>query len=93
MSRSVCLVKAEDWDDAREKVLRRGLGMEEDYEGGGGARVRWRLMRIETLDQLGKTIADGREVYSEALEPSLEEDYPLDVEFRPQDSMPNQSGV
>lgn len=93
ISRSVIILRATDWADARSKALEHGRKLEATYIGGTGAQVRWRLMAIETLDELGEKLSDGREIYSEPLEPTPDDDHPFDAHFTPETSEPGQSGV
>lgn len=64
-TQSVLVFRAGDWSDARTRALDLGLAMEATYTNGAGEEVRFRLEAVETLDLLGDTITDGREVYSE----------------------------
>lgn len=93
LSRSVIILSAADWTDARSKALKHGNQLETTYVGATGAQVRWRLMAVETLDELGESLSDGREIYSEPLEPTTDDGYPFDAQFTPEISRPGQSGV
>ena len=93
LSRSVILFHAHTWDDARERALDLGAAMERDFTGGTGLQVRWRLDAVETLDQLGAEITDGREVYSEPLDLPPGAALTYDHQFHPEASEPGQSGV
>jgi hypothetical protein len=91
--RSVVLLRATDWAEAKLRALQRGREEERSYVGGTGEQVLWRLEAIETIDLLGEEIADGREVYAEPVDVGIGEAIAFDAEFRPEDSEPGQSGV
>lgn len=93
MSRSVYVLRAHDFEDAFRRALDRSRREEESYENADGERVSWHLVDIETLDVLGESIEDGREVYSEPLPapPSAGDGAALD--FRPEASEWGHSGV
>jgi Domain of unknown function (DUF4288) len=93
LSRSVIVFRAEDWPDAKKRALELGYKMERSYQGGTGLEVRWRLAAVETLDLLGDTVTDGREVYSEPAELRLEHSIDFDTKLDPENSEPGQSGV
>jgi hypothetical protein len=91
--RTVVLLRAADWSEAKERAFQRGLDAERSYAGGAGEQVRWRLESIETIDLLGEEMGDGREVYSEPVDLGVSEAIAFDAEFRPEESEPGQSGV
>lgn len=91
--RSLVLVQAADWPEAKHRAVDEGLQLECSYVGGTGEQVHWRLEALETLDQLGTEITDGREVYSEPMDLHAGEYIAFDAEFRPELSEPGQSGV
>lgn len=91
--RSLVLLRADAWSEARERALLRGHEMERSYVGGTGERVRWRLEGIETLDLLGEAIEDGREVYAEPVDLAAGESMDFDTVFHPDASEPGQAGV
>lgn len=93
LSRSVIVFRAPDWPEAKARALDLGRGMESTYLGGTGKAVRWRLESIETLDLIGDTITDGREIYSEPMPPPTDDPIPFDHLFAPETSEPGQSGV
>ncbi|MGL5828744.1 MAG: DUF4288 domain-containing protein [Angustibacter sp.] len=92
-SRSVVVFRALDWPEAKQRALEHGRIMERSFAGGAGQQIRWRLEAIETLDLLGDTITDGREIYSEPITLPETEAIPFEVEFRPEASQPGQTGV
>jgi hypothetical protein len=92
-SRSVVVLRASDWPEAKQRALDVGRSMERSYLGGTGQAIRWRLEAIETLDMLGDTITDGREVYSEPVKLSSKEVIEFNKIFEPENSDPGQSGV
>jgi hypothetical protein len=87
--RSVVVFRADDFDDALTRSLEVGRRLECTFTNGDGKEVRWALASVETLDELGDVITDGREIYSEPLGagdgivPALS----------PERSTPTQSGV
>lgn len=90
-SDSVLLLQAEDFEHARARALELGRKQEEEYTNPDGQRVRWRLKEIVSLDQLGDTIRDGMEVYSEPADLGREAELPFDAEFHPEQSQPTQT--
>ena len=88
-SRSVFVFRAVDFDEAFTRAVALGRGLETSYLNGDGEEVRWLLDVVETLDELGDDITDGREVYSEQIEPRNSH-LPL---LAPELSKPTQSGV
>jgi len=93
LSRSVIVFRAEDWPEAKDRAVVLGHAMERTYLNGDGEEVRWRLEAVETLDLLGDSITDGREIYSEPLPISDGLVIPFEAEFDPRSSDPGQSGV
>ena len=89
--RSLVLFRAQTFEDAADRALSLGHAMEKDYVGGTGSRVRWLLERLETIDQLGPDLVDGREIYAEPSEafPLADLTFPLAPEL----SHPENSGV
>jgi hypothetical protein len=90
-SRSLVLLRAADWEPARAKALELGRGQERQYVNGAGDPVRWRLEAVETLDMLGANLPDGREVYSEPLDPPDGAEPPPELD--PAATSPEQTGV
>lgn len=93
LSRSVVLLRAATWDEAKERALALGTAMESEFKGGTGRDVRWKLDAVETLDRLGDEITDGREVYSEPADFPPGIAFEFDHQFAPEASQPGQSGV
>lgn len=93
LSRSVVVFRGSDWPAAKKRAIELGMQMEDTYIGGEGDEVRWRLEAVETLDMLGDSITDGREVYSERLDLPTAKMIPFDTEFDPYSSDPGHSGV
>lgn len=91
--RSLVLLTAADWGEANQKALTLGREMERDYAGGTGEQIRWRLEGIDTIDEIGGEVSDGREVYAEPVELRPGEFIPFEAEFRPAETEPGQSGV
>ncbi|HVF06820.1 MAG TPA: DUF4288 domain-containing protein [Frankiaceae bacterium] len=93
-ARSLVVFQAPDWPEAKARALELGRRLETSYRNGAGAGVRWRLTEVETLDLLGDTITDGREVYSEPMAvPADAAPTAFDTDFDPASSEPTQSGV
>jgi hypothetical protein len=90
-SRSLVLLRAEDWEPARAKALELGRGQERQYVNALGEPVRWRLEALETLDWLGVDLPDGREVYAEPLDPPGGPEPPSEPD--PTATRPEQTGV
>ena len=89
-SDSVFLFRAEDFDQAFQRALELGRAQEEEYVGGEGEKVRWRLKEVVSLDVLGDEL-DGAEVYSEPVSLAPGEAYAFDVAFEPEKSQPTQT--
>jgi hypothetical protein len=87
---SVFLFRAEDFDAAFQRALELGRAEEDDYIGGEGEKVRWRLKEIISLDILGEEL-DGAEVYSEPVALAAGETYNFDASFEPEKSKPTQT--
>ncbi len=92
-ARSVLVLRAPDWPEARQRAIELGRSMERSFVGGTGQQILWRLEAVETLDLLGDAITDGREIYSEPVDLLEGEVIPFDAEFRPDTSPPAQTGV
>jgi hypothetical protein len=92
-SKSVFIFQAVDFDQAMDRALALGRGIEREYANEDGRIVRWRLVGIETIDMLGPEIVDGCEVYSEpsTIDDPKPDDF--DQEYSPDQSKPTQSGV
>lgn len=93
LARSVVVFRADDWQVAKQRAVEVGRSLERTYVGGAGKEVRWRLQEIETLDELGDSLEDGREVYSEPVELNGAAPPAFDAVFEPVQSQPGQSGV
>jgi hypothetical protein len=91
VQRNLYLIKGADFDEAKAAVITRARQDEQVYTNADGDPVRWMLAEVETLDCLGETLEDGREVYSEP-----REDLPISEftePFTPELSEPTYSGV
>jgi len=89
--RSLYLFRAVDFADAHVAALRRARQDETRYSNVDGDTVVWALSHIETLDWIGDTVTDGREVYSE-LGPPLR--VPAgELVLDPESIEPTQTGV
>lgn len=91
INRSVVLFKAADFDQAFKQALTIGKNFETSYENDLGESVKWRLISVETIDQLGDSITEEREVYSEMISPNIPMDF--DTDLKPELSQPTQSGI
>ena len=90
----VFVFDASGWDEARAAALRLGRSKETEYRNGVGQRVRWALVDIVTLDELGALGGGGTEVYSIASDADLDaSSLTVDSVFRPEMSEPGSSGV
>ena len=85
------IFRAVGWDAAFERALALGRRHEAEYLNGDGARVRWRLERVLTLDLLSVDDLDGAEVYSTLRE--VESDADFYEVFSPELHRPGQSGI
>jgi hypothetical protein len=90
---SVFVFRAPSREEAFVRALALGRGQEATYDNGDGEEVRWRLMKVETLDELASEDLDGAEVYSDRFDPLPDDDTPFDAEFRPEEYQPLYSGV
>ncbi|MEM9516398.1 MAG: DUF4288 domain-containing protein [Actinomycetota bacterium] len=90
---TVVLVQADDFEDAFRTAVRHGEESEEVYVNAEGAKVRWALERVETLDALPETLVDGVEVYSAAGDDLSDPNIGFETKFNPRASEPGQSGI
>lgn len=93
ISKSLIMLRSSDYESALKEALSRGYLMERSYLNEDGKLVEWRLNKIETLDQIGETIDDGREVYSEFSEIKPKDAITFDSKLDPESSEPTQTGV
>ena len=85
---SIIVFRADGWQAALPRAVELGRGMEETYENVEREPVERRLVEVRTLDELGASIEDGREVYcARAVDESHVQP------GRPEDSRPLQTGV
>ena len=84
---SVIVFRASDWDVALQRAVGLGYEMERKYENVDHVQVERRLVEVRTLDELGASITDGREVYCTSAESAGA------PPTRPEDSRPDQTGV
>ncbi len=90
----VFVFEASGWDEARVAALRLGRSKESEYRNGVGQRVRWALVDVVTLDELGALERGGVEVYSIASDADVDaSSITIDSNFRPEMSEPGSSGV
>ncbi|BDT92283.1 MULTISPECIES: hypothetical protein [Nocardia] len=97
MHRSVFVFQAQDDpDDAIAKALEIARSREQDYMGGApgdSARVVWRLESLETIDILGESIVDGREIYAEPIPVPDHVNWTVETRFTPDTTDIGTSGV
>jgi len=89
--RSLYLLQASGFSDAHAAALKRAKLDEKCYRNADGDLVEWSLIRIETLDWMGPTIEDGREVYSEP-GPRID-GLSAELGLHPESFEPTQTGV
>jgi 3-methyladenine DNA glycosylase Mpg len=90
LTRSVFLVRGSDWEAAHHRAIDIARSMEDRYANEDGRLVSYVAAQVETLDLLGETIIDGREVYSESRR--VESEDPV-LAATLEISRPGQSGV
>jgi len=89
--RNLYLVRAGSFPDAHAAAIVRARRDERTYKNADDETVEWVLAGIETLDWLGETIIEGREVYSE---PGIVMPIPTGaLRFHPDRFEPTQTGV
>lgn len=88
---SIFLFKAKDFQDALNRALELGKGLEQEYLNIDNERVRWRLKEILSLDIIRDHSLDGTEIYSEFVDVPPNQDVPFDAEFHPELSQPVQT--
>lgn len=91
---SIFLLRAREYEDAfpaAVKLARQAL--ETEYENLDGQRVRWRVVRLITLDQIDREDLDGAEIWTRGCSPEPGEQFAFDQELRPEDHVPDNSGV
>jgi hypothetical protein len=88
---SVIIFRARGFDDAHARAVGSGRGMEKDYAGGTGERVRWRLVEIVTLDVVQADSLDGAEIHCISLPLTEGESFGFDQIFEPEKSKPHQT--
>jgi hypothetical protein len=92
--RSVYVFRAGDRGDATRRLLELAQGQDKVYENVEGKRVRWALVSIDTLDDLGDGSMHEIEVHSSVSrvqppDPSMS----LETTFTPEKFEPGRSGV
>lgn len=91
---SVYVFRAGDLADAARRFLELARAQDKEYLNGDGKRVRWALVSIETIDELGDGQMHEVEVYSRMtqIEPP-DSSLSLDTRFTPENGEPGLSGV
>ena len=90
LSDSTILFRAEDFDAAFQRALTLGKAREQEYAGGEGARVRWRLKELLSLDILPDDL-DGAELHAESIDLPADEKFDFDTKFAPESRHPRQT--
>jgi hypothetical protein len=91
---SVYVFRAGDDADAARRLLELASAQDKEYLNADGERVRWALVSIETIDELGDGQMQDVEVYSKMtqIEPP-DTSLTLDTRFTPENDEPGLSGV
>jgi hypothetical protein len=91
---SVYVFRAGDRADAMRRLLELAKAEDQVYENADGKRVRWALVSIDTLDDLGDGSMHEIEVHSSVshVEPP-DSSMSLETKFDPEKSEPGYSGV
>jgi hypothetical protein len=91
---SVHIFRAADRQSAIQRFLELARKEDEVYPNGGGKRVRWALVSLETVDELGEGPIGDREVFSKItkIDPP-DTSVSIDTQFTPEKSEPVKSGV
>jgi len=88
---SIILFRAADFEDAFQRALVLGRKREQEYVGGEGKRVRWRLKEIVSLDIIDGDELDGVEIYSESADFRAGDQFAFETTFLPDESKPGQT--
>jgi hypothetical protein len=91
---SVYVFKARDRESATRRFLELARRGDEEYRNIDGQRVRWAVVSLETVDELGEGRLSEREVHSKMreIEPP-DNSVSIDSVFSPEDTEPGWSGV
>ncbi len=89
-SDSTILFRAEDFDGAFRRALELGEEKQQEYVGGEGARIRWRLKEVLSLDVLPDDL-DGAELHVESIDLPADEDFDFNATFAPEACHPPQT--
>jgi hypothetical protein len=87
---SIVVFRARDFQRAFERALELGLAAEHQYKNGRGQSVRWALVEVSTLDQIGRQL-DGHEISSRLHDRTSPVTIPFGARFSPKKSKPSQS--
>lgn len=91
---SVFTFRARDYEDAFPRAISLARSaLETDYTNVEGQRVRWRVTRVLTLDEIRHVDLDGAEVWAQGSDPAPDELFAFDHAFTPEGSPPENSGV
>jgi hypothetical protein len=91
---SVYVFRAADREAAIRRLLELARKQDKVYANGNGKRVRWALVSVETVDELGEGHIGDREVFSKMseIEPP-DSSISFDTQFAPEKTTPGLSGV
>jgi hypothetical protein len=87
---SIVAFRARDYGHAFQRALEIGRSHETEYLNMQGRKVRWALVKVETLDHVGRRV-DGQEVASRLDRRRSKEVIPFNRRFRPEAEEPSQS--
>lgn len=93
LARSLIVLRAADFPDARNRAVELGVAMQRTYLNGDRLEVRWRLERVETLDLLGDAITDGQEIHAQRVNLEDGEEWAFDAHLTPANHEPPHSGI
>ncbi len=86
----VIVFRARDFEHAFARALHIGRSHETEYVNFQKQKVRWALVKVETLDFVGKRV-DGSEVASRLRRRRSSDTISFETVFRPEESKPTQS--
>ena len=91
VAESVHVFTSADWDAAMQRALQLGSSHESEYRNSNGARVRWRLHSVVTLDIIAANELNGAEVHAAFTDVTDDLRLPFDAMLNPEESHPSQS--
>jgi hypothetical protein len=87
---STVVFRARDFQHAFQRALELGVAAEHQYKNEKGQNVRWALVEVATLDQIGPQL-DGQEISSRLHDRTARAAIAFGSRFRPQKSKSTQS--